>query len=85
MHSSVREWTFFIVWRFLYLLLEFCYDFNFLNIVTKFTEYMEHWINMNPWKNQTGVINSFDFIRKIEGSLLNEQVCKLVEKQTQGI
>ena len=36
---------------------------------------MEHLMNMNPWKNQTDVINGFDFIRKIEGSVLYEQVC----------
>ena len=30
---------------------------------------------MNPWKNQTDAINGFDFIRKIEGSVLYEQVC----------
>ena len=32
-------------------------------------------MNMNPWKNQIDVINGFDFIRKIEGSVLFEQVC----------
>ena len=36
---------------------------------------MEHWMNMNPWKDQTDVINSFDVIRKIEGSVIYEQVC----------
>ena len=30
---------------------------------------------MNPWKNQTDVINGFDFICKIEGSVIYEQVC----------
>ena len=32
-------------------------------------------MNMNPWKDQIDVINGFDFIRKIEGSVLFEQVC----------
>ena len=32
-------------------------------------------MNMNHWKNQTDVINDFDFIRKIEGSVIYEQVC----------
>ena len=73
--SFLRIKTFFTVRHFLYLLLELLLWLNFLNIVTKFTGYMEHWINMNPWKNQTDGINSFDFLRKIEGSVLNEQVC----------
>ena len=30
---------------------------------------------MNLWKNQTDVINGFDFICKIEGSVIYEQVC----------
>ena len=38
---------------------------------------MGNWKNMNPWKNQTDVINGFDFIRKIEGSVIYEQVCIL--------
>ena len=38
---------------------------------------MEHWMNMNPWKNQTNLINGFDFISKIEGSVVNEQVGKI--------
>ena len=33
-------------------------------------------MNMIPWKNQTDVINGFDFIRKIEGSVIYEQVGK---------
>ena len=37
---------------------------------------LEHWMNMIPWKNQTDVINGFDFIRKIEGSVIYEQVGK---------
>ena len=32
-------------------------------------------MNMNPREDQIDVINSFDFIRKIEGSVLFEQVC----------
>ena len=32
-------------------------------------------MNMNPWKDQTDVINGFDVIRKIEGSVIYEQVC----------
>ena len=33
-------------------------------------------MNMNPLKDQTDVINVlFDFIRKIEGSVIYEQVC----------
>ena len=51
-----------------------CYYFISLNIVTKFTEYTGHWMNMTPWKNQTDVINGFDFILKIEGSVIYEQV-----------
>ena len=30
---------------------------------------------MNPWKNQIVVINGFEFTRKIEGTILFEQVC----------
>ena len=41
---------------------------------------MEHWMNMNPWKNQTDVINGFDFIREIEGSVIYEQVGILVSR-----
>ena len=37
-------------------------------------------MNMNPWKNQTDVINGFDFIRKIEGSVIYEQVCIFILK-----
>ena len=33
------------------------------------------WMNMNPHKNQIDVINGFDFIRKLEVSVLFEQVC----------
>ena len=53
-----------------------CYDFIFMNIVTKFREYMEHWMNMTPWKDQTDLINGFDFIRKIEGSVSYEHVAR---------
>ena len=31
-------------------------------------------MNVNPCKNQTDVMNVFDFIRKIKGSVLYEQV-----------
>ena len=31
-------------------------------------------MNMNPWQNQIDVINGFDFICKIEGSVSYEQV-----------
>ena len=34
---------------------------------------MEHWMNMNPWKDQIDVITGLDFIRKIEGSVTYEQ------------
>ena len=51
----------------------------FVDIVTKFTGYMTHWMNMNPWKNQTDVINGFDFFRKIEVSVLYEKVCIKLE------
>ena len=37
-------------------------------------------MNMNPRKNQIDVINGFDFIRKLEGSVLFEQVCIYVHK-----
>ena len=35
---------------------------------------------MNPWKNQTDMIFSFEFIRKIEGSILFEQVQVCTQK-----
>ena len=38
-------------------------------------------MNMNPWKDQTYVINGFDIIRKIEDSVSYEQVgirCELL-------
>ena len=45
---------------------------------------MGHWMNMNPWKNQTDVINGFDFIRKIEGSVIYEQVCISIDRDING-
>ena len=35
--------------------------FMFFNIVIKFTGYMEHWMNMNTWKNQIDVMCGFDY------------------------
>ena len=45
---------------------------------------MEHWMNMNPWKNQTDVINGFDFICKIEGSVIYEQVGRWLNEAVLG-
>ena len=33
---------------------------------------MDHWMGINPWKNQINVIYGFDFICKIEGSYFYE-------------
>ena len=39
---------------------------------------MEHWMNIDPWKDQIDLINDFDFIRKIEGFVIYEQACILM-------
>ena len=39
-------------------------------------------MNMNPWKDQTDVINGCDFICKIEGSVIYEQVCTHIHART---
>ena len=39
---------------------------------------MGHWMNINPWKDQTDKINALDCIRKIDGSIIYEQVCILI-------
>jgi len=46
----------------------------FFYVVTTFTIYMGHWMNMIPRKNQTDVINDFDFICKIEGYVIYEHI-----------
>ena len=55
---------------------------HFVNIVTKFTGYMWHWMNITPWKNQTDVNNGLNFIRKIEDSVLYEQVGILIKHES---
>ena len=73
--------------RFCIFYINHCYDFNYLNIVTKFTGYMGHWMNMKPLKESDRCDQWFYPYRRLLQWKLSNILCNCdtVDFKTLGV